>query len=168
MNGCDRADQLVKYYGVHKRKSVKWWKKSFHFLIEIIHVNAKILFSHCHMTIPAVPPGQPPTDPRPEVVSLRNFKLKLIEQLVAASLTNTIIPPPPAPAPLADITQTDSPNVRIAPDSHFQESAGPGKDRLCKVCNGKDMPRKRTRNIVCPGKPHLCPGNCFQSWHKKT
>ena len=31
MNGCDRADQMVGYYGVHRRKSNKWWKKSLRF-----------------------------------------------------------------------------------------------------------------------------------------
>ncbi|GFO29363.1 transposase [Plakobranchus ocellatus] len=28
MNGCDRMDQNVAYYGVFKRKTKKWWKRS--------------------------------------------------------------------------------------------------------------------------------------------
>ncbi|KAK3691224.1 hypothetical protein RRG08_003263 [Elysia crispata] len=45
MNGCDRADQQIQYYGLHKRKSNKWWKKIFHFLIEIAVVNASIIYN---------------------------------------------------------------------------------------------------------------------------
>lgn len=29
MNRCDHADQMVNYYGLHNRRSKKWWKKNF-------------------------------------------------------------------------------------------------------------------------------------------
>ena len=43
MNGCDRANQQVQYYGMHKPKMNKWWKKIVHFLLELTVINASII-----------------------------------------------------------------------------------------------------------------------------
>ena len=48
MNGCDRLDQMVSYYGLHNRKAYKWWKKVFTWILEVVQVNAHILFCLCH------------------------------------------------------------------------------------------------------------------------
>ena len=40
MNGCDRADQMVGYYGLQTRKSKKWWKKIFYWILEVTCSNA--------------------------------------------------------------------------------------------------------------------------------
>ncbi|KAK3790887.1 hypothetical protein RRG08_007169 [Elysia crispata] len=45
MNGCDRTDQQIQFYGLQKRKSNKWWKKIVHFFIEIAVVNASIIYN---------------------------------------------------------------------------------------------------------------------------
>ena len=39
MNGCDRVDQSVSYYGQFTRKTIKWWKRIFFWLMEICQVN---------------------------------------------------------------------------------------------------------------------------------
>jgi len=42
MGGCDRSDQLIGYY-TFLRKSVKWWKKLFIHLVNMVLLNAHIL-----------------------------------------------------------------------------------------------------------------------------
>ena len=44
MSGCDRADQLVGYYGHQTRRSTKWWKKLVYWAMEIAMMNAYIIF----------------------------------------------------------------------------------------------------------------------------
>ena len=44
MNGCDRADQLAGYYNIFNRKTYKWWKKLFFWMIELSQINAMVLF----------------------------------------------------------------------------------------------------------------------------
>ena len=48
MNGCDRADQMTGYYNIYQRKTVKWWKKLFYFMIEATQTNACILHQLAH------------------------------------------------------------------------------------------------------------------------
>ncbi|CAG5134671.1 unnamed protein product [Candidula unifasciata] len=43
MNGCDVADQRLGYYGLHTRKTKKWWKKLFQWIMEICCINAYVL-----------------------------------------------------------------------------------------------------------------------------
>ena len=43
MNGCDRLDQLVSYYNNLHRKTVKWWKRMFHWILEVIQSNDYIV-----------------------------------------------------------------------------------------------------------------------------
>ena len=43
MNGCNCADQQVQYYGMHKPKMYKWWRKIFHFLLELTVISASII-----------------------------------------------------------------------------------------------------------------------------
>ena len=45
MNGCDRLDQLASYYRNVDRKTIKWWKGIFQWLIEILKVNAYIIYT---------------------------------------------------------------------------------------------------------------------------
>ena len=45
MNGCDRLDQLASYYSNVDRKAIKWWKRIFQWLIEIVQVNAYIIYT---------------------------------------------------------------------------------------------------------------------------
>ena len=142
MNGCDRADQ---YYGLHKRKSYKWWKKIFHFLIETAIVNASIIF---HLK----------SGNNKKKMPLSDFKDMLIRQLLEANAeSNQRTREVPSPVALAE---------RLVPETHFMEIVK--KDRNCRVCS-KPGKRKRTTNVCssCPGKPHMCKNNCFKIWHTK-
>ena len=155
MNGCDRADQNVGYYGMHKRKSIKWWKKIFHWLLELCHINARILF--------LLTRTEPPTRH-----SLVKFKDALISQLTEAAAALNAAPEPAPIMPALNTPQNAPVQVvaRLAPESHFAETVR--ADRNCKVCS-KPGNCKRTTNVcaTCPGKPHLCRNVCFQTWHTR-
>ena len=145
MNGCDRADQQIQYYGLHKRKSYKWWKKIFHFLIETAIVNASIIF---HLK----------SGNNRKKMPLSDFKDMLIRQLLEASAeSNQRTREVPAPVALVE---------RLVPETHFMETVK--KDRNCRVCS-KPGKRKRTTNVCssCLEKPHMCKNNCFKIWHTK-
>jgi len=42
MQGVDRGDQMVGYYSI-RRRSKKWWKKVFSYLLECALLNAYLL-----------------------------------------------------------------------------------------------------------------------------
>ncbi len=44
MRGVDRGDQLVSYYSIG-RKSKKWWRKIFFYLIDVCILNALVMYS---------------------------------------------------------------------------------------------------------------------------
>ena len=75
MNGCDRADQMVGYYGLQTRKSKKWWKKIFYWILEITCSNAYIL---CQLS---------QENERKKYKGLKIFKLRLIDELCEFAAT---------------------------------------------------------------------------------
>ena len=46
MRGVDRGDQLINYYYNVGRRSRKWWKRIFFYLIEVSFLSAYILEQH--------------------------------------------------------------------------------------------------------------------------
>ena len=44
MDGCDRMDEMISYYNVFNRKTMKWWKRMFMRCFEVSQMNAFILF----------------------------------------------------------------------------------------------------------------------------
>ena len=158
MNGCDRADQNIGYYGLHTRRSTKWWKKIFFWVLEITVSNAFVLFKQTRQ--------RPLTHAAAEKLTLKIFKKALINQLEAkaAQMEDTTEPPrktvgrPPKESPLQ----------RKTPGMHLIEHAGPRNDRRCVVCSTPENPR-RAQYIcgTCPNKPHLHPKDCFFKYHKQ-
>ena len=152
MNGCDRADQAIGYYGLHNRKSRKWWKKLFFWALEITINNAYILFKMTR--------DRPLTKNAQTHLSLLNFRKALVRQLEAKAARfddTTETPRKPVGRP-----PTLSPIQRAIPGMHLVEHAGKGNDRVCKVC-------KRRASFVCgtcPSRPHLHPTDCFVKYHK--
>ena len=142
MNGCGRADQQVQYYGMHKRKMYKWRKKKFCFLLELTVINASIIHNMKRLAV-----GM-------KKLELVNFKNMLIQQLTEAACIERQEAPREIQVPIQALD-------RLAPESHFLGSLK--KDRNCCVCSGPGN-RKRMVHVcaTCPGKPHLCKGNCFK------
>ncbi len=69
MGGVDLADQKRKYYSI-ARKSMKWWYYLFWFLLDTSIVNSFIIMTVTNFSLVQRP------------LTLRDYKLKLIEQLI--------------------------------------------------------------------------------------
>ncbi|GFN79357.1 PiggyBac transposable element-derived protein 4 [Plakobranchus ocellatus] len=79
MNGCDRMDQNVAYYGVFKRKTKKWWEKIFFWILEVTQMNAYVLYRLTRQE------GH-------KSVSIKMFKDLLIDQLTLKVEEQLIMP----------------------------------------------------------------------------
>ena len=69
MNG---SDQMLGYYGFHQRKSTKWWKKIFLWLLDICVMNEFVIFKATR--------ERPLTKAYNRQLTFRNFKMALILQ----------------------------------------------------------------------------------------
>ena len=151
MGGCDLMDQMITYGGTFQRKTIKWWKKIFHWVIEIAVVNSYILYKITR---------NPTTIKRP--LSLQDYKDILIRQLKErANLVldaNTPVPTPKRGRPSLET------NARFVNNVHLIKYVD--EDRRCVVCS-KPPARKRTNFVCagCPGEPHLHPKDCFIKYH---
>ena len=147
MNGCDRMDQTVAYYGQFNRKTVKWWKRIFLWLLEICQANAYILHSLTR------------ADDAPKL-SLKKFKHNLITQIEQEAVR--IMPPN------ADVRRQGpgrpSTLERFQGNKHLVKHVK--EDRNCVVCS-TPAARKRTNFVCsgCTGNPHLHPKECFHTYH---
>jgi hypothetical protein len=145
MNGCDRLDQMVNYYGHYSRKTRKWWKRLFYWLIEVAQINSFILYK-LKKNLPAL--------------TLKDYKLALFMQLLAKAgeLGDHAASARPVGRP------TSTPVERLQNNVHLVDFAG--KDRNCVVCS-TPTDRKRTTYICvgCSDKPFLHPKGCFRKYH---
>ncbi|XP_005091357.1 piggyBac transposable element-derived protein 4 [Aplysia californica] len=153
MNGCDLLDQKVTYYPVFSRKSVKWWKKLFFWMMEITQVNAFILYTLTR------------TDAQKKI-GLKKFKLMLVRQIVEslANSNNDNNNDNNDEARAPGRQPENNPMERIQGTRHIISYVK--RDRNCVVCS-KDGARKRTHFVClgCSGAPHLHPKDCFQAYH---
>ena len=49
MRGVDVGDQIMGYYQVGRR-SLKWWKRAFWYLLDVAYLNSYIVYSHDKLT----------------------------------------------------------------------------------------------------------------------
>ena len=149
MNGVDRADQFTVYYSF-VRKSVKWWRKVFFWLMEVAVVNSYILYKSTT--------AHPSTH--------REYRLSLIRTL-ASELVQT------APARGPGRRRASHRQARIGdPDRlnsqpHFLDRDG-GGPRDCVVCSHQSRGRRHRTSFFCKScrsHPPLCPTVCFEKYH---
>ncbi|BFY98695.1 hypothetical protein BsWGS_01735 [Bradybaena similaris] len=153
MNGCDLLDQRVGYYGIHSRKSVKWWKKIFFWLLEIVQVNSYILYM--------LGSGNR--------MGLQDYKRQLLNQLTEASAEELALtmyrlqPQVPSAAPgsviASSVTKLNDYRHLIVYHKY---------DLRCVHCSIPSKP-KRTHFYCsgCPNHPHLHP-QCFAPYHLRA
>ena len=154
MNGCDRADQLLGYYGFQKRRTHKWWKKIFFWFMEVIFQNAFVLYKLSR--------ERPLTRQETHRLTFRNFKRAVVVQLEKQAVKleqEAGVVQPKRGRPFKD-SEAD----KHAPGKHLIMYTD--EDRRCKVCSLPED-RKRTNFIcdTCPSKPHLHPKDCFKIYH---
>ena len=149
MNGVDRADQNSVYYSFI-RKSRKWWRKLFFWLIEVTVVNSYILYRfHPHANLTHL-----------------QYRRQVIESL-AVRFLNTM---PPRPRPgrprKRPLTEGEGDLLRLNGKSHFPEKLPQSKE--CTVCSDRSQ-NKRHRSLyyykTCPSHPPLCITPCFEKYH---
>ena len=122
MNGCDRIDQMLSYYNIFNRKTVKWWKRIFVCSLEVAQVNSYMLFCLTR-------------DDGEKPVNLLKYKNLLVNQLLAEADT---------------IKTLDHKQHKIARPNNAVNSNQPShlvkwvkNDRNCVVCSGPE------EQIIC-------------------
>ena len=148
MNGVDIADQHAVYYSF-LRKTVKWWRKLFFWLLETAVVNSFVL--HNYITAPA----------RPNHLAYRRA---IVETLACRYIASA----PPR-------RRLGRPRKRHHPEQLDPERLnqqlhliGQGtKLHDCSVCSNRAVQRRRTLYFckTCNDSPPLCPYPCFERYH---
>jgi maltodextrin utilization protein YvdJ len=150
--GVDRSDQMLSYYSF-ERKTIKWWKKLFFRLFDLVVVNAHVLHHNTSK----------------KKMSLEIFYEKVAEGLLANAGTEMQVQ-----------GQTSSPVGRLVGRDHFlyripatHAKVEGTSQRSCRVCaerserqTGKTK-KKRTTMYCRKCDVGLCIGQCFEVYHTK-
>lgn len=149
MGAVDRADHYCASYGF-SRKSLKWWRKLFYWLLEVAVVNSFILFN----------------------IQRRNNGLAAVSHIEYRKAVLLQL--------IGDVRNADGNRKRGRPSSHDNEerlnrkphlvSAFPEKKtKDCTVCSDRKVPGQRKKTIyyckTCSRKPGLHPKDCFEKYH---
>ncbi|XP_053388758.1 piggyBac transposable element-derived protein 4-like [Mercenaria mercenaria] len=144
MNGVDHADQLRAMYSL-ARKSAKWWKYLFWFLVDLAIVGAYILMKES-------PNHQQKTRTgKPKPLTQLDFRKKLAKQLIGDFMQKR---------------KRDVLKENIQLQGRICWPANLGKRRTCKMCskNGK----RRETQYGCEGcGVNLCV-ECYKPYHVET
>ena len=139
INGVDRNDQHCCYYSF-VRKTLKWWRKLFFYLLECSTVNSYIL----HQQVATKP-----------LTSL-DFRRSIIEALVVEHMQQNRRPsagrPRLGPTPL-----------RLNRKHHLLNQRS--THRNCVVCSGETRHTTCYYCKTCPELPALHPTSCFERYH---
>ncbi|XP_027894239.1 piggyBac transposable element-derived protein 4-like isoform X4 [Xiphophorus couchianus] len=151
MGGVDLSDALIQYYSV-RNKTMKWYKTFFYHFIDISVVNSFIMFKML-------------AEKREEkAISQRQFREKLMEELILESKGETACPQP-------STSFSAQPGAFKCPGSVPRYFGGTAEEkrRICVWC--KQNGSKRKTPLYCPKcNVALClqpDRNCFEDYHKK-
>jgi len=157
MGGVDLMDQHLSYYSLTTRRTLKWWKKIFWRLVDISVVNSWIIFRH--------------NNPESDIKSHREFRLKLVDQLVQPLLD--LRASPDCPKYLLDTRgrHAEGSDMRLL-GKHF---AYKGRKRgRCVVCYSdislttKKKKDTKTHSYCKKCDVYLCVGRCFEIYHTRS
>ena len=144
MMGVDRMDQMMAYYSF-QRKSIKWWRKVFFWLLEVVVNNAHVLY-------------------KTHTSSTRKLTLKEFRRELAVQLCHGVVREDSA------TYQRHDQSVERLRGRHFPDKAR--KRRDCRVCSkrGSAGERKLVNTFcnTCTDKPALCVGECFRLYHTRA
>ena len=143
MLGVDRLDQRMSYYQF-VRKSVRWWRKVFFWIVEVAVVNAYILYLN-H------------TDAH------RKLKHKEFRRMLVLALCEEQCSARQSSRPRRRQDQT----LERLRGSHYPDTGAVRRDsRMCSV-RGQGGRRHLTTSfcVTCSDHPHLCIGECFRAYH---
>lgn len=148
MGGVDQADHYIASYKF-SRKSVKWWRKLFFWLLEVAVVNSFLLFNMNKQNN-----GE-------RTIQHRKFREILITQLVG-DVRNTTSLKRGRP------TSLDK-EERLNKQPHFLAAHPTKKTKDCAVCSNRKVPGGRRETLyfckTCSKNPGLHPAECFERYH---
>lgn len=147
MSGVDLHDQLNQYYAC-SRKSVKWWKKAFFWILESCITNAWIL-----RRLHARDDGRKMT--------LLKFRQELVEDLVPSNDQEL---------PKRRGRPSQSPPSQRMNGRFHSMGQREKQTRDCRVCSDRQSGLRRESKYyceTCSDKPALHPGECFTKYHMK-
>lgn len=147
MGGVDRADHYCGSYAF-SRKTLKWYRKLFFWILEVAIVNS----FHLH-TIDKKERNIP-------TLTHLQFRNNLIRQLVANTRNISRKRGPPVP---------DNSEQRLDGKSHFIMQKINKSTKDCAVCSDRKTPGGRRETSfyceTCTRQPGLHPGSCFKKYH---
>lgn len=148
MGAVDRVDQYCGSYAF-LRKSVKWWRKMFFWLLEVAIVNSFMLYNEDRKQRSL------------RVVTHKTFRMALIEQLVG-QVRNFNSGKRGRPS-------TQDTEDRLNGKPHFVMKNESNSTKDCAVCSNRKIKGQRRETAyfceTCPRKPGLHPGVCFKKFH---
>lgn len=159
MRGVDRGDQLMCYYNIGRR-STKWWKRVFSYIVEVCALNACVLYKFAHTN-------------RSSREDYLAFRISLGESLVGTFTSRSLSIGRPRSLEHQQLLRLDQSR------QHFPECVAQEVRRDCVVCaevgRRSHVPRSQSRSrtkfrcSVC--KVFLCithDRNCFLKYHTHT
>ena len=147
MNGVDIADQHSTYYSF-LRKTVKWWRKLFFWLLETAVVNSYVMYKT--ITIPR----------RPDHLAYRRA---IVDSLASRYLTSA--PPRRRLGRPRKRHHPEADPERLNKQLHLLDKHTELHD--CVICSNRPTQRHRTPFFckTCGDTPSLCPHPCFARYH---
>lgn len=146
MGAVDRFDHYCNSYSF-TRKSLKWWKKTFFWLLEVAVVNSFILYKEIHSD---------------KVIDHIQYRKELIQQLVSEQRASQPIRRRGRPSTL-------DAEERLDRRQHFIAQFSEKKTKDCAVCSDRKTPGQRRQTVfyceTCSRQPGLHPGTCFKKYH---
>ena len=153
MIGVDLSDQLRSYYELGRR-SVKWWRYIFHFILNTSLCNANILYKAANRPHPSAHSERSLCQPQ--------FRMDVASALVAGNVLKG--------KRRASFTATSSAGLGSTLSADHQSVRLFGRKKACVWCAKlqKKTPKGRTPETVngcnlC--KIHICKGLCFAAHH---
>ena len=144
MLGVDKLDQLVSYYSF-LHKSLKWWRKVYFWMLEVVVVNSYIIYKE-HITQHHLQP-----------LSHLAYRRKLIEALSQDQRATRID---------SHTHRSIQQEQRLQDSKHFMRKVH--KRRDCVICSDRKSGSRRLTPyvcITCTNNPPLCPTPCFETYH---
>lgn len=149
MGGVDAADHYISSY-MFVRKSKKWWRKMFFWLLEGSVVNSFLLYNMYQQNI-----GN-------KCCESKKFREMLFLQLVGDFRNPS--------GKRRGRPSTSDKEERLNQKPHFIASfPGVNQKKDCAVCSNRKVPGQRRETHffceTCERKPGLHPGECFKRYH---
>lgn len=149
MGGVDRSDHLCGSYNF-ERKSVKWWRKVFYWILEVCITNSFHLYNIVRQN-----------NDLPKVRHLA-YRLELVEQLIGNIRSSRQKRGRPSTLDKAE---------RLDNRKHFVGQAPKNNTKDCAVCSDRKTPGGRKKTVyfckTCSRQPGLHPTECFEKYHTK-